>query len=308
MKRTLALFLLLSLAISGIPLHGQERSLPVWPTVIPGAKASPSYAEVKVSAGTNSEWVHHVSMPTIEVFPAPQAKATGTAVIICPGGGYGGLAFKKEGVDIAHWLNDAGIAGIVLKYRLPNDTIMEKKTVGPLQDVQEAVRIVRRHAAEWGIDPHKIGVMGFSAGGHLASTSATHYGDRVYDADTTSARPDFSLLIYPVVSMDASITHAGTRSHLLGTSPDQHTIDFYSNELQVDEHTPPAFLVHAENDKAVPVENSIKYFLALKAHNVPAELHLYETGGHGFALTHETGTEAHWPAACLEWMRSRGLR
>jgi len=286
----------------------QEQPLNVWPGKIPGAIASENYREGALPIGSGLVRIHHVTTPTIQVFRAPKESANGSAVIICPGGGYIRLAFEHEGTDIARWFNKAGVTGIVLKYRLPNDTIMEDKSVGPLQDVQEAVRITRRRAAEWGIDPRKIGVMGFSAGGHLASTAATHYNDRVYDADTTSARPDFSILVYPVISMDSAITHKGSRIFLLGRSPAPETVEKFSNERQVDNTTPPAFIVHSQDDKSVPVQNSINYFLALKAHGVPAELHVYEKGGHGYGLAAGKGTESGWPAACLLWMKSQGFR
>jgi acetyl esterase/lipase len=288
-------------------LVAQEQPLNLWTDTIPGAIASSVYHEDTLMIGAGLARILRVTTPTIQEFAAPKEKATGTAVIICPGGGYGRLALQPEGIDIARWLNDAGITGIVLKYRLPNDTIMVKKRIGPLQDVQEAVRMVRRHAAEWGIDRQKIGVMGFSAGGHLASTAATQYNEHVYDADTTSARPDFSLLIYPVISMDEKLTHKGSRQNLLGSAPDQSVVDQFSNDLRVDKNTPPAFLVHSADDKTVPVQNSINYFLALKANNVPAELHVYETGGHGYGLALHRGTESNWPAACLQWLRVHRL-
>ena len=186
---------------------------------------------------------------------------------------------------------------------------MENKSIGPLQDVQESIRLVRRHAKEWGIDPNKIGVIGFSAGGHLAATASTLYNDKVYDNDGTSARPDFSILVYGVISMEPEITHAGSHNNLLGENPDKKLVDHFSNELQVNENTPPAFLVHADDDKTVPVQNSINYFLALKKYNVPAELHIYERGGHGFGLAQNRigETESNWPEACKNWLIMRGL-
>ena len=248
--------------------------------------------------------VNKVSVPTITTFFAE--KSNGTAVIICPGGGYGHLAINKEGYKVAQWLNTLGISAFVLKYRLPNDLIMKEKSIAPLQDVQEAVRIVRRNAEKWHIDPNKIGVMGFSAGGHLASTAATHYDDKVYEvADKISAHPDFSILIYPVISMQEGITHMGSRNNLLGEKASAESIDKYSNEKRVDANTPKTFLVHATDDKAVPVENSINYYLALKQNKVPAEMHIYENGGHGFGLGIE-GTNKYWPKDCENWLVANG--
>ena len=229
-------------------------------------------------------------------------------VVDCPGGAYYFLAMGHEGKDIANWLNDNGIACIVLKYRIPNDTIMINKSIGPLQDVQEAIRLVRRKSKEWGINPNKIGVMGFSAGGHLASTASTHFNEIVYECDSTSARPDFSILIYPVISMKPNITHGGSMRNLLGNSPSDSLIEHFSNETQVTANTPPAFLVNSIDDGAVSCENSILYALALKKNNVPAELHLYQQGGHGYGLAkNNKGTERGLPDACLAWLRLRGI-
>jgi acetyl esterase/lipase len=201
-----------------------------------------------------------------------------------------------------------GVSAFVLKYRLPSDAIMKDKSVGPLQDVQEAIRIVRRNAKDWNINPRKIGIMGFSAGGHLASTASTHFTDKVYEVkDTTSARPDFSILIYPVISMDTAITHRGSRDNLIGKNPSKEQVVRFSNELQVNSNTPPAFLVHATDDNTVPVQNSMNYLLALKKNKVPGELHIYEKGGHGFGLGANKGTAAEWPNACKSWLKVKGL-
>jgi len=189
---------------------------------------------------------------------------------------------------------------------MPTDLIMKDKSIGPLQDAQEAIRIIRRNAKEWNIDPDKIGVLGFSAGGHLASTLATHYLDNVYDADVTSARPDFSILIYPVISMEDGITHNGSKVSLLGANASKEHTDKYSNEKQVDANTPKTFIVHATDDKVVPVENSINYYLNLKKYNAPVEMHLYENGGHGFGLGTK-GTHTEWPKACEKWLAENSL-
>ena len=287
-------------------INAQSKIIKIWPSQVPGSISNPDYKEI--SEVTDILRIGQVSEPTIAVFLPTAEKATGTAVVICPGGGYGILAYDYEGTDIAKWLNTMGIAGIVLKYRLPSDLIMKNKTLGPLQDAQQALRIVRRNAKEWYINPKKIGIMGFSAGGHLASTLSTHYMDKVYETtDATSARPDFSVLIYPVISMNKNITHGGSRTALLGSNPDQAIIEKFSNELQVNKNTPPAFLVHAADDEAVPVQNSINYFLALQKYDVPAELHIYEKGGHGFSIPKSKGTESSWPEALEKWLSANNL-
>ena len=244
-----------------------------------------------------------------EVYPAPRDNNSGTAVVVCPGGGYYGVSYINEGIEVAKWLNQLGITAAVLHYRLPNDAIMKDKSVAPLQDGQEAIRIVRRNAKKWGIDPHKIGIMGFSAGGHLASTVATHFDEKVYNPiDSISARPDFSVLIYPVISMDSTITHAGSRENLLGKYPSEDLVKHFSNELQVTTKTPSAFMVHSMDDGVVPVEKSIDYALPMKEHHVPCELHLYQQGGHGYGLGLELGhsnkTESTWTEACRKWLEA----
>jgi acetyl esterase/lipase len=284
-------------------LNAQEKILKIWPEGIPGSLNNTSYTEQGVVKKNSLALYFKVTDPTISVFLPPVEKANGMAVIICPGGGYGALAFDYEGIDIARWLNDNGIAGIVLKYRLPSDQIMLNKSLGPLQDAQEAIRIVRRNADQWKISRNKIGIMGFSAGGHLASTLSTHYSDKVYEvADTTSARPDFSLLIYPVISSNVSFTHAGSMKNLMGENPQDSVAKFFSGELNVNAKTPPAFLVHAANDNVVPVKNSIVYFESLVTYNIPSELHVFQKGAHGFGLALNKETESAWPDLCLRWL------
>lgn len=286
-------------------LFAQQKVMNVWPDKIPGAIENSGY---QLEQNDMSSWITKVSSPTLDFYPAPNEISNGTAVIICPGGGYAGLAINHEGAQVAAWLNTLGITAFVLKYRLPNDLIMTDKSIGPLQDGQEAMRIVRRHAKEWKINPDKIGIMGFSAGGHLASTISTHFEEQVYEMqDNTSARPDFSILIYPVIDMDNAITHSGSRNNLLGKAPSQESINHFSNEQQVTKNTPPAFLVHSLDDKTVPVENSINYLLALKQHAVPGELHIYENGGHGYGLGKEGQTNAAWPEACKKWLQTNGF-
>jgi acetyl esterase/lipase len=278
--------------------------LKLWPDGIPGSKDDPTYIEKITTIDGRIIRCEKVVTPDLTVYLPESEKANGAAVLICPGGGYGALAFDHEGNAIAKWLNDNGIAGIILKYRLPSDLIMENKSIGPLQDAQEAIRLIRRNAPEWKIDPQKIGVIGFSAGGHLASTLSTHYAEKVYTVkDNTSARPDFSILIYPVISFDTAVTHMGSRNNLIGLKPDKEQIIHFSNELQITEETPPSFLVHSADDRAVPVMNSIGYFRGLQKNNIPTELHIFQKGGHGYGLSPGGGTESSWPGLCIAWMR-----
>jgi len=300
-------FLLILMLFLNTVTYAQPNVIKVWPDKIPGAIDNRFYQEKTIFVDNNAPRVSKVTDPTISVYLAPKDKANGTAVIICPGGGYARLSIDHEGYQVAAWLNGIGITAILLKYRLPSDSIMQDKSIGPLQDAQEAIRIARRNAKEWGLNPNKIGIMGFSAGGHLASTASTHFNDKVYEPkDTTSARPDFSILIYPVITM-ADNTHKGSRENLLGKTPSQDLVNSFSNELQVTKETPPAFLIHATDDNTVPAQNSINYFLALKKNGVPAELHIYEKGGHGFGLGRSNGTESTWPEACKNWLKARGL-
>lgn len=285
----------------------QSQVIDLWDGQVPGSIEQPDYQQ---TVDDNDGWVkmRFVTNPSLDVYPAPAETATGAAVLICPGGGYWLLAIDHEGAQVARWLNSLGITAFVLKYRLPSDAIMEDKSIGPLQDAQKAMRWVRRHADAWNVDPHKIGVMGFSAGGHLASTLSTHYNENVYEpVDDVSARPDFSLLIYPVISMEDSITHMGSRNLLLGDNPSSEKVAHFSNELQVTQDTPPAFIIHSLDDGAVSFQNSICYAVALREHGVPCELHLYESGGHGYGLGRSANTESSWPEACRKWLEMKGL-
>lgn len=295
-------FLLLSGIFSS---SAQNQVIPLWNKIPDEIKAA-DYKEKESITDGKLQSTTQVSIPTLSIFLPKDAKPNQTAVIICPGGGYMHLAFDKEGTKVAEWFNSLGIAAFVLKYRLPNDLIMKNKNVGPLQDAQEAVRYVRQNAAKLNIDPNKIGILGFSAGGHLASTLSTHYDDKVYESTyKVSARPDFSLLMYPVISMENQITHKGSQTNLLGNNPSQDLIDSYSNEKKVTSKTPPAFLIHATDDTVVIPENSINYYLALKKNGVKAELHLYEKGGHGFGLG-VNDTSKFWTRDCVEWLKANG--
>jgi acetyl esterase/lipase len=248
--------------------------------------------------------ISNISRPDLSVYLPPREKANGMAVVVCPGGGYGINAYQHEGIDIALRLNEAGIAAFLLKYRLPSDQTMKDKSIGPLQDAQQALKIVRERAAEWNLDPSKIGIAGFSAGGHLASTAGTHFQKVLVDnPKKTSVRPDFMILLYPVISFTDSLTHLGSRNNLIGKSPSGDMIKQFSNELQVTKDTPPAFIVHAGDDGAVKVENSLRFYEALKKNGILAELFIYPRGGHGFGLINPTSPDR-WMDRCLDWMKS----
>ncbi len=251
--------------------------------------------------------ISNVQIPTIEVYLPSKQISTGKAVVIFPGGGYGILAYDWEGTDFAKWLNSQGIAGIVVKYRLPvSKSLTDPKEV-PLMDAQRAIRLVRQNAAAWNIDPTKVGVMGFSAGGHLASTVSTQYKhevDRPKDEiDVLSARPDFSILAYPVITFQDGAVHGGSRKNLIGDNASKELKDRFSGELNVNAETPPTFLVHAQDDKGVPIENSLLYYQALHKNSVKASLHIYPTGGHGFAFGLGRGAVESWRGVLLAWMQ-----
>jgi acetyl esterase/lipase len=294
-------FSIILIAFFGTISYCQESSLLIWNKSIPNSIDAPSYLEKEIIKEGEIQSTSQVTTPLLYKYQPKKTVTNGSAILICPGGGYSHLAMYKEGKKVALWLNSLGITAFVLKYRMPTDLIMKDKSIGPLQDAQEAIRTIRRNAKEWNIDPTKIGVLGFSAGGHLASTIATHYQDNVYDADPISARPDFCILIYPVISMEEGITHNGSKNSLLGPNASKELIAKYSNEKQVNANTPKTFIVHASDDNVVPVENSIQYYMNLKKHNVPVEMHLYQNGGHGFGLGTK-GTHTEWPEACEKWL------
>jgi acetyl esterase/lipase len=241
----------------------------------------------------------HVTAPALEVFLPESGKANGTAVIICPGGGYSVIVYDGEGVTVAKRLTEKGVTVFVLKYRLPDDVAMLDKKTAPLQDAQESIRFVREHADKWNIDPNKIGIMGFSAGGHLASTAATHFTSSfISNSKKTSLRPDFQVLIYPVISMQDGLTHNDSRKKLLGEQPSKEIKDKFSGELNVTAQTPPLYITHASDDKLVDVRNSIRYYEAVQEKNIPAEMHLYQQGGHGFIFKQKD-----WIEPLFQWMR-----
>ncbi len=281
----------------------QNKILPLWEGDPPNYRET---GEVTIWDTSDIVRVRLVQKPDIAVFLPSKKNATGEAVIICPGGGYHILAYDWEGSDIARWLNSHGIAAFVLKYRLPGSKSNVVPYKSPLMDAQRAMRLVRYHANAWNVDAGKIGIMGFSAGGHLASTLSTHFdaGDPSNDdpVEQLSCRPDFSVLVYPVVSFTADFAHAGSHKTLLGEDADDELARHFSNELQVTEETPPAILIHSGDDKVVPVENSIAYYEALLENRIAAELHVYPYGGHGFSLAIGQGHLSTWPNRVIEWI------
>lgn len=291
---------IMALSIGFSLITKAQTILPLYDHEIPGSK--PSADKEKTETGIDGiVRVSGISRPTIAVYMPEKKNAANSAVIIFPGGGYGINAIKHEGWDLAEYFNEKGIAAFVVKYRLPDSGTMVFPETGPLQDAQQAITYVRNNAAKYDVDPSKIGVMGFSAGGHLAATASTHYR---YSENAASVRPDFSLLIYPVISFSDSIGHKGSRTNLIGKKPTPEKIELYSNELQVDAHTPPAFLVHAKDD-GVSYMNSVVYEEALKKNNVPVKLLLYEKGGHGYGM-YNRQSDVFWPDEMIRWMRSLG--
>ncbi|MEI6753812.1 MAG: alpha/beta hydrolase [Paludibacter sp.] len=243
----------------------------------------------------DSGFLKDISDPRMLVFTSPKEKANGTAVLICPGGGYSGVAFRHEGKDIAKWFNELGISAFVLYYRMPNGHY----TV-PLTDAQTALAIIHKRAKEWNIDNNKIGIMGFSAGGHLASTVGTHF-------ETNEQRPAFMILGYPVVTMDSILTHKGSRNNLLGKKPSDELVKLYSNELQVTKKTPPTYILHATNDKTVPLKNSIQLYEALKENKIEVELDTFALGGHGFGMRKKGIPIDNWPELLKNWLKKNKL-
>ncbi|MCF0064058.1 alpha/beta hydrolase [Dyadobacter chenwenxiniae] len=305
MKKLIGLLVALALYATPDKSMAQNEVINLWPEgKIPNFKAN-TIEEKSVTDESNILRISGVSVPTMTAFIVPKEKATGAAVMICPGGGYGILAASHEGSDFAKWFNDRGISAFVLKYRLPSEKTMTHQHEVPLMDAMQAMKLIRQSAGKWNIDVNKIGVMGFSAGGHLAATLSTHFNKG--EKASPESKPNFSILIYPVISLTAELAHGGSRENLLGAEKSDELIRYYSNELQVSTETPPAFLVHAMDDTGVPPENSIAYYLALKKQKIPSEMHLYPKGGHGYGMrTEGKGSLANWPAAMDGWLKSLG--
>lgn len=301
MKNTLLLLLLLMVN----SIFAQDTIMQLWPKdKIPNHLKS---VEKEIHEQNEILRISKVQVPTIEVFLPSKRDATGEAVLIFPGGGYGILAYDWEGTDIAKFLNSKGIAGIVVKYRLPSDISQTDKKYVPLIDAQRAVRLVRSNAKQFNVKSDKIGIIGFSAGGHLASTLGTHFNEKVYDPidgiDDESARPDFMALGYPVISF-GEMTHLGSKKNLIGENPTTELVNYFSNEKQVTELTPPTFLLHATDDTVVPVENSLLFYKAVKDKGVSATMHIYPKGGHGFGLGLHDEHLKDWGDRMIDWIVS----
>ena len=287
-------------------IMGQDTIVPLWPQdKVPNHIVSEE-REIIVK-GDDLVRISKVQKPTIEVYLPAKANANGQALLIFPGGGYQILAYDWEGTDIAKFLNGKGIAGIVVKYRLPSSVSQKDKHLVPLIDAQRALRMVRSMAEELNIDPAKIGILGFSAGGHLAATLGTHFDEKVYEAideiDKESARPDFMALGYPVITF-GEMTHGGSKENLIGENPKPERVIHFSNEKQVSTDTPPTFLFHATDDKAVSVENSLLFYQALKDKEVSTTMHIYPKGGHGFSLARNNMHLRTWTERLFEWLES----
>ena len=280
-----------------------QRVVPLYEDSIPNSKSVAD--EEKSETDQNGILrISKVSRPTLAIYPAPADKATGAGVIICPGGGYRMLAASHEGSDVAKRFNEMGVTAFVLKYRLPDDQTMVNKEIGPLQDAQRAIQYVRSNAEQWGVKKDKIGIMGFSAGGHLASTAGTHYQSAyIPNKNNISLRPDFLILVYPVISFSDSIGHTGSRDNLIGKNAAAEKITLYSNHTQVNANTPPTFLVHAKDDP-VKVQNSLVFAEALEKNKVPYKMHLYEKGGHGYGMYNRT-SDVKWMDLVEQWMKDK---
>jgi acetyl esterase/lipase len=293
------------LSVQSIIIAMAQQTFPLYDKTIPNSKPFANKEKSAIVEG-GIQIISNVSLPSITLYLPKKEKANGTAVIICPGGGYAVLAASHEGSDVAKVFNDWGVTAFVLKYRIPNDSTMLQKETGPLQDAQRAVQFARMNAKKWNIKTNQIGIMGFSAGGHLASTAGTHFSKAVIEnKQHVSLRPDFMVLIYPVISFSDSIGHIGSRDNLIGKNPAAEKIKYYSNELQVTTQTPPAFLVHANDDDVVKLQNSIAFYEALQKNKVPAEIHFYEKGGHGFGMNNPTSSDK-WMDWLKTWMNKMG--
>lgn len=284
MKKVCLLFLVCMLPL--IAMYAQSIiELPVWPE---GQKDSNGITEPEITDQDGGR-ISNISVASIKVYPADKKKNTGIAILICPGGGYARQAAKHEGTQFAEWYAANGITAVVLKYRLPN-----KHHAIPLSDTQEAMRIIRKNATQWGVNPQKVGVSGFSAGGHLASTLLTHFDE--------SSRPDFGILFYPVISMKESITHRGSRNNLLGDSYNKELVSLYSNEEQVKNNTPTTLLLLSDDDKTVVPENSTLFYNALKSNNIPSSMYIFPVGGHGWGFNNSFKYHEEMKHLVLDWI------
>lgn len=295
---TVRLVICFATASCCIKIAAAQQTIPLYVDSIPNALPVPD--EEYVDPASNQ--LMKVSRPTLTAYLPEKKKANGAAVIICPGGGYGSLVIYREGHDVAKVFTDKGIAAFVLKYRLPDSRTMKNRTIGPLQDAQQAIKLIRLNAKKYNTDPGKVGIMGFSAGGHLAATAGIRFSEPVIDnAENVNLRPDFMILVYPIISMTAAVGHKGSTDNLLGPNPTDSVVKYFSNELQVTANTTPAFIAYAADDEGTP--NSILFFDALYKHKVRSELHIYAKGGHGFL---KYPPVAEWMGRCFNWMKHDG--
>jgi len=302
MQRLLCVTVALCLSAVGIAAEPEQEIL-LWP-----ADHQANQGEGPKFAGT-VEWMDRVTRsPAVTPFLPDPDQRTGAAVIICPGGSYAGLAMEKEGLEPGRWFQDQGVAAFVLRYRCGGG---KNQQPVPLADAQRAIRLVRSRASQWGIDPNRVGIFGFSAGGHLASCAATMFDDGDPQApdpiDRQPSRPDFAVLAYPVITLQGDAAHAGSRKNLLGDNPSAELLDKWSTDRRVTEKSPPTFLVHASDDAGVVPKNSLLFYDALIAHKVPAEMHIYEIGGHGFGMLRGDKPADRWPEQLEPWLASHGL-
>jgi len=296
-----ATFVIITVLIISLSAMAQDFKLKVWPNGAPDSNGMTQPEEL-----FEGKRVRNVSEAEIYLYLPKQGINTGAAIVICPGGGYEMEAMDHEGYDMAAWLAQQGVAGIVLKYRLPYGHHQI-----PLEDAQRAIRLVRQKAVEWGINPAKIGIAGSSAGGHLASMAGTQFDLGKPESNDViekmSCRPDFMLLLYPVITFNEEFGHMGTRTNLIGTGNKWDLVEKYSNELHVTAQTPPTFLVLADDDKAVPPRNSIEFYMALKKFNIPAEMHIFSKGGHGFGMNKINQPVDQWPNLFAQWLKSQRI-
>lgn len=290
--------LLIGLCLPTLAIHAQ-RLIKLYPGGIPNSK---EISLANIPENSSASMMRRGVTPTLQLFLPKKDKASGSAMVICPGGGYSVIVYNGEGVMTARDFVEKGVAAFVLQYRLPNNSFQVNKMIAPLQDTQQAIKLVGDSASVWGIDSKKVGIMGFSAGGHLAFTDAIHYGQELMDNQShTNIRPDCQILVCPVISMQDNLTHVDSRRKLLGTEPPSEAIDLYSDELQVDKDTRPAYITQAAGDKVVDVDNSIVYFEKLRQVGVPVEMHIYQKGNHGFVFRHPG-----WMSPLFEWMELNG--
>ena len=297
-KKVLIFFIFL------VKFSNAQQVIPLYSGKIPNSKISINEEQITANALVDTV-TRNVSIPTLTIFLPLKNLSKGSAVIICPGGGYGGLLTKREGTDVARTFAKLGVAAFVLKYRLPDDRIMEDKSIGPLQDALQALKMVHQNALKWNIDTSKIGIMGFSAGGHLASSAGTHFDAQIIEnSENIHLRPIFMVLVNPVISFSNEIGHIGSRNNLLGKTPSAEKIQFFSNELHVNQSSPQTFLVHTADDTVVSPENSFRFYHALRKNKVNAELHIYSEGEHGFL---KKPVFEEWFGRAVNWMKDRSF-